>query len=473
MPVHERWGELHVAHAAIRRHRRPGHVLAAGVLAAAMATPALTADPPPAPSPHPPSVMAGTSLAWCGDIVTPRAAPGLYRDDPVYIANEMPATRVRNWARSKPGFVDVWIDRENNGWINVMFTRGVAQRQAELERVFPGVGVVAVKVRNSRRELRTLARRVSTLIERQGIEASLGWGGTDDIVRLEVPVVTRKLVSALVPRFAGEPLCVDGRDPADLVQPGPQPLAGDGWRMLAWEEGHGPAHKVGIAADQASYAQLWARIQLDGSPPEVDFESEVVVWFAIGHGSTCPNQRMDEVIVDRGRSQVYPLVVDPDNHMGCTDDLTGAYQFVAALERSELPPGPFEIGLRDRSGELWRSLAVDADLTFPGSVAGPDAIADSPPRVARSGTFQEPFGSFDYVMDASCGIGYLGVINDVHWVAQMDAVPAAWADVVGANGDLQVTVRLRTRPSPHALVSLAGQTVRYEPAGDAPVACSD
>jgi hypothetical protein len=271
--------------------------------------------------------------------------------------------------------------------------------------------------------------------------------------------------------FAGEPLCVSGADPEDLAQPGPQPASGDGWMMLAWEQDRGPAHEVGIATDQESYERLWADTQLGGPPPEVDFDVDVVVWFAEGHGSSCPNLRMDEVIVDRELSQVYPLIVSPDNPMACTDDLAGAYQFVAALERAELPSGPFEIGLGGGDGELWRSLWVDTDLTAPGAVAGPDDVGQPPPQHPRSGTIQEPFGRFRYAMDASCGIGYLGVINDVDWVAATGDIPAAWADAVQPDGDLVVSVRLRTKPKPHATASLNGSSVRYEPAAKAPPAC--
>jgi len=444
--------------------------VAAG-LAAAIAASTLAADPPPQRTPHPPAALAGTSLVWCGDVETPRAVPELYEERPIYLGNEMPIGKVRRWAKSKPGFVDAWIDRDNNGWINVMFTRGAKLRQAELEREFPGVGVVAVEVEHSKRELRQLARRIGAFVERWELRAGYGWGNANNIVELSLPVVTDELATALQEAFEGEPLCVSGADPEDLVQPGPQPLRGDGWTMLTWEQGHGPAHEVGIATDQDSYERLWDRTQLDGSPPAVDFGSDVVVWFAIGHGSSCPNQRMDEVIVDRERSQVYPLIVNPDVVLACTSDLAGAYQFVAAIQRAELPSGPFEIGLGGGDGGLWRSSWVDVDLTAPGSVAGVGDIGEPPPRYPRSGTVQEPFGRFEYVMDASCGIGYLGVINDVHWVAETNEVPAAWADAVQPDGEIVVTVRLRTKPEPHAKVSRDGHAARYEPAPDAPPTC--
>ena len=303
-----------------------------------------------------------------------------------------------------------------------MFTRDVAQRQAELEREFPGVGVAAVEVEHSKRDLRQLAGRVGDFVERWDIQAGYSWGNADNIVHLSLGVVTDEVAEALDEEFAGKPLCIDGADPQDLVEPGPQPMIGEGWVMLASEQGSGPAHEVGLATDKESYERLWQSTQLGGSPPEVDFKSVVVVWFAVGHGSSCPNLRMDEVIVDGERDQVYPVVVHPDDPMACTDEPAGSYQFVAALERAELPSGPFEIGLPSGDGELWRSLWVETDITVPGAVAGRDDIG-SRPRYARSGTTQETIGRFQYAMDASCGISYLGVINDVHWIERSMRCP--------------------------------------------------
>ena len=73
------------------------------------------------------------------------ADPSFYRDEPVYVGNEQPTDAVRAWAEQQPGFEDIWIDRDNNGWLAVGFTSEVDQRQAELEAEFPGVGATSAR----------------------------------------------------------------------------------------------------------------------------------------------------------------------------------------------------------------------------------------------------------------------------------------------------------------------------------------
>ncbi len=180
---------------------------------------------------------------------------------------------------------------------------------------------------------------------------------------------------------------------------------------------------------------------------------------------------MDEVIVDSERAQVYPLVVMPGEPMMCTDDLAGAYQFVAALHRSALPVGPFEIGL-DGGGDrqLFRSLQVETDLSVPGAVASGDEVGKPRSKPARSGIIVETIGKWAYAFDASCGIGHLGVINDTHWVTD-EEMPDAWAQAVADNGDLVVAVRLRTKPGPHIKATANGHTVVYQPTVGEPPEC--
>src|SRR5262245_25969382 len=72
------------------------------------------------------------SLPRCDTIPAIQADPALYRDTPIYVANEMPADAVRAWAEAKPGFEEIWIDREHHGWLTLAFSRDAGARQAEL-----------------------------------------------------------------------------------------------------------------------------------------------------------------------------------------------------------------------------------------------------------------------------------------------------------------------------------------------------
>src|SRR5690606_15444201 len=66
------------------------------------------------------------ALPRCDQVHEVSAPQAWYGDEPVYVGNEMPTEAVRAWAQQQPGFQDLWIDRDHNGWIAVGFTRDVA-----------------------------------------------------------------------------------------------------------------------------------------------------------------------------------------------------------------------------------------------------------------------------------------------------------------------------------------------------------
>jgi hypothetical protein len=101
-----------------------------------------------------------TSIPLCEDVPAISAPAELYRDSPIYVANEMPAEEVRAWATGKPGFEEIWIDREHGGWITLAFSSDAEARQEELAEAFPGVGVVAIEVGWTLRELEGLQQRI-------------------------------------------------------------------------------------------------------------------------------------------------------------------------------------------------------------------------------------------------------------------------------------------------------------------------
>ena len=316
-------------------------------------------------------------LQRCPDeFETITADPDAYRDEPVYVGNEQPRGQIQRWARNQPGFQEVWIDRDHNGWLVVGFTEQADRRQAELERQFPDVGVVAVEVPASREELRALHEQARDASDRAGIEASSSYDVPYGVVAIYPGVLSEERLASLA-SFADDRLCVAGLDPADAPTEGPQPEGGDGWRLLGEHQG-GPPGRTGVATTRAQYEAIWAESDLDGDPPEVDFEIEIVVWFGAVYGSGC-QIRLDDIVFDATASLVSPDLVAPDEPLGCHSD-ANPHSFVVAVQRAALPSGPFVVALvaadeADHSPEARTAVAVD--LTRPGSTAtdaeiGPD-----------------------------------------------------------------------------------------------------
>ena len=451
--------------------------IATAVLALILSVPVLGSDGQPGYTK--PSTLEGSALTWCGDVDPIPVDPSLFGDSPVYIGNEQPVQKVRTWARQQPGFEDIWIDRDHLGWLVLAFSQGAHLRQAELKQRFPDDGVVAVGVEHTTRELRALQRRLGKQLSEFVDSWSTSVDVTANITEVSVPYITAEIVAELEARFGGEPFCIDGRDPSDQPVAGPQPIQGDGWSLVGYQhkDARGKSYRTGLATDATQYRRLWERSDVTDEAPEVDFEQNVVLWFAIGHGSSCPNLRMDDVLIDHETAVIYPQVVDLDGSVMCTDDLVGTYQYVVALDRGQLPTGPFVVQMSgpDRYGAGRDQTVVEVDLTGPGTGATKGDIhaavtaGKQPP--ARSGSFIEPFGKWEYVIDASCGIGYLGQLNDIDWVTDQTDVPDAWLPLVGPDDELLVSIAIRAKPQPHVDATLDGHTVRYLPAAQAPPVC--
>jgi len=118
---------------------------------------------------------------------------------------------------------------------------------------------------------------------------------------------------------------------------------GDAWRLLAAGEAGGDAYTVRAATDEAEWSEMWAAIGLGGDPPSVALESEVVVSFGHGIGSSCPELRLDAVEIVGG--VVFSRTSDPLSPRGCTADLIGAAVFVVAVARDALPDDGFTLQL--------------------------------------------------------------------------------------------------------------------------------
>lgn len=410
----------------------------------------------------------------CADLRPISAPDGAYRDTPIYVANEMPTEEIRAWANGKPGFEDIWIDREHNGWLTVAFSEGAEERQRELAAEFPGVGVVAVAVDWKKAELEALQQRV---VEELGpiMSVSVGSGGNYGIVFIGVGVLTADRIAEVERRFGGERVCVEGQDPADLPAPGPQAPEGDGWRLLA-DEKTGNAYRTGIAWDDASLAALWGEAGVSAPPPAVDWATEVVIWFGAVYSGSCPNIRLDAVVTQQDRRLVHAEIVQVDPPAMCTAD-ANPRAYVVAYERAKLPLAPFSIqlGAEDPPGGVPEErTVVDADLRGPGSAAAPGQVHGDPNLPAAQ--YVEPGGSIEpefeaqFRMPVQCGIEWLGPLNNVMWRTDVppdaaDFVPPEWEPVV-ADEAVILTLLMQTGDPPTLTASANGYTVTYRATAD-------
>lgn len=426
---------------------------------------------------------AGSSgpIPLCETLARISAPAERYRDTPIYVANEQPTDELRAWATGKPGFEEIWIDRDHLGWITIAFSVDAEARQAELESLFPGVGAVAVEVDWTTAELEGLQRQVNQ--DLGPLFPIVSWTSvTQGVVGIGIGVLTEERIAAVEQRFAGEPVCIEGADPADVPASGPQPLRGDGWRLLADERGVGQPYRTGIASDQASYERLWASVGLSGEPAPVDFASEVVIWFGAVFGSSCPGLRLDDVVVERERALVHAEIVLVDPPAACTAD-ANPHAYLVALERARLPSGPFaiQLGADDPpAGVPEERTLVDVDLSLPGAVAGPGDVHGDPslpePFVLEPGSIIEPEVEYPYRLSVHCGIEWLGRFNSVAWRSELPdgdlgLLPPEWQPAVDASQTIELSIILRIDPDPVIVATAGGHAVTYRPTAEDQPGC--
>lgn len=414
-------------------------------------------------------------IPLCQDVPRISAPPERYRDSPVYVANEQPTEEIRAWAAHQPAFEELWIDRDHLGWVVVAFSQDADARQAELEERFPGVGVAVIGVDWTMAEMHGLQRRVQEELSPL-FPVSSGIYVMQGVVGIGIGVLSQERIGVVRASFAGERVCMEGADPASVPAPGPQARAGDGWRLLADEQGVGHPYRTGIATDHASYEELWAGIGLAGDPPPVAFVTEVVIWFGAVYGSSCPEIRLDDVVVDRERALVYAEIVLLGGLRACTGDAR-PHAYLVAVQRLKLPQGSLaiQLGASDPSrGFPEERTIVDVDLSQPGAVAGPEDIHTDPslfepePFVFESGDFVEPGFPFPYRFFVHCGTEWLGRLNEVAWRTDVpaDYIPPEWQPLTDADQYIEVSTVLHTDPEPWLEATANNHTVIYHPTAD-------
>lgn len=455
--------------------RRPLSVAAVAILLVSGCT------QPSAPAGSPDSVPASTAaIPTCESIALISPPESAFRDTPIYVGDEMPAERIGEWARTKPGFETMWIDRAHAGWVVVAFSSDVAERQAELTEAFPDAGAVAIEVDWRMADLERLQQRVADELRGRFDSFAVGTDVMRGKVTIGLGVLTPDRVDAVRTLFGGERVCVEGLDPSQAIPEGPQPTSGDGWRLLAKERA-GEPFRTGIAADQQTYEALWDRIGLTSAPPPVDFNDEVVIWLGAVYGSSCPDIRLDDLVSDVDRKLVHGTIVQPSTYVFCTAD-ANPQAFVLALERAKLPPPPFVIQLSAADppgGAPEERTIVEADLRIPGSVPRTGDVHADPdlpkPEVIEPGSIIETGFENPFRFDVSCGIQWLGPLNSYWWEVDLEngadaSVPGEWEPFI-EGGSLTVTVMIETDPEPTLTASAGGRAILYRPVRSARPTC--
>lgn len=255
-------------------------------------------------------------------------------------------------------------------------------------------------------------------------------------------------------------------------------VSGDGWRLLY--VGGTEAWGTTLATDRDAYEWIWQDSGFDEKAPLVDFNTEIVLWFATGSQSCI--EEFDSVVFDQATALVHPTYVQSQDlidelgggDIGC-DGVGRFEELVVAVDRTSLPAAPFSVS-PVASGEPFprgRKL-VSVDLRVNGSKATEDQFGLDPAFEGDRHTTW-PISAGDvmshtdpsiYRLDLACDFGTLGPFNDVMWFAVnpdlTNSPPQPWIDSALDN---QVDTLIFFDAEPlHLRVTAGGHTEHYEPA---------
>lgn len=124
----------------------------------------------------------------------------------------------------------------------------------------------------------------------------------------------------------------------------PEP-SGDPVRILMTDVSLiGEPFAVHVVQDNTDYMAGWRATGLPGSPPAIDFTTDVAIYLGMAGSSSCP-ATFRHLVVDEDAARVYAEWNDPNTNMDCTADLA-PQGIVLAVSRAALPAGEFMLSLR-------------------------------------------------------------------------------------------------------------------------------
>ncbi len=241
-------------------------------------------------------------------------------------------------------FGGLYIDRDTHAGIVVQFTEDAATHEAALLELLPDTPLTVKKVRFSESALMELQERIGDeheWVESTGLSLySTGLDIIDNVVELTGGSNDPTSAGRIYERFGRQML----RIVAYEIEFEPeQPLAGEGWRLLA-ELPRGGIYSVAAFTEAESFRREWQRLEA-GELPAVDFEEEIIVRFSPAISGSCRQVHFAGLVVTSDRVHGDITFPTPQG-MACTSD-ANPYAFMVAVERSLLPEGQFTLQLSD------------------------------------------------------------------------------------------------------------------------------
>ncbi len=294
----------------------------------------------------------------------------------------------------------------------------------------------------------------------------VGYGVASGQVEVRVPALDDETLARLAD-LAGPLLCVKGTDPEDVVPDGPQTDGGDGWRLLDTTGGGLPGTGTQIATSEQQYVALWDALGIARESAMVDFQTEVAIWFGVGHGGC--GIRLDDVVINTEQSKIHAATSIPGNPEACTDELV-VTSYLVAIPRNRLPEPPFVIHVDPAgppAGLPDEFTAVSEDLRPAGAETVSEDEPATPPDngVVEAGVVIVEDVATILKFHLSCSVDIIGPINSTLWRApeQKEGAtpPPPWLE--DANDGFAEAELLLTSNEPSLSITINETTIRYEP----------
>ena len=324
------------------------------------------------------SVLAAAVLVTCGTAAcaAPQlgsdASPSLSQSALVqdsagpYTPSEEQARSVEVYGDAHPDeFAGVYFDNAHGGQLVARFTGHLERHQQALDALLGSPGLVQVQAAAyTQAALQMIVDAIGSHFRQLADQHIQLLTASVDIIHNDVEVEAKSddPTAKLTLQAYGQPGTVVVKLYA-ADKPWTQPTHGPGWRLVGGPYDTDLPYTVAVAMDPPQLVTQWHRYGLPGNPPAWDPSRELVVILSEGIDSSCPELRLDAIVMDTNARLVYGQFSDPLAPRTCTADLVGAKTFVVALARDKLPASPFtlrlETGCNPDCGQGPSSISVD------------------------------------------------------------------------------------------------------------------